>query len=402
MRVRRDPHAVTDTPLPMPFQATGATTPHGRAEGDVHATQGHQRGASVRTLDPTTLDLDAIEEDRFAKGITLSLLIPARGPESANTLGNMIARIRDRWMRDRHVLDEIGVIVDPTSDGDEHGLVEIAEDAGASWAVRGENVLAAHAGAEAPSYGGKAGAMRSLAYLAFGSRLIFHDSDLENYDATTVGRLAAAATADEGLMFVNGSSPRLTGSGQPGGRTTEMLRSLYSKQLSGYVPAITETIQPLIGEFVLDADVFAALAFSRGYGVETSVKVLALDMLAAAECAQVELPIKYQVGQHYHDLVKQFHEISFTVDVLEAYFQRRRLDPRVSVSEIFDDYDLLFPGREYALRRPAGYDQVDFVPRLGFYPPLTTSPAYQARMPEIMAARHAALDALGRKMRTSA
>ncbi|OHV32622.1 MULTISPECIES: hypothetical protein [Pseudofrankia] len=356
----------------------------------------------MQTLDPTTLDLDAIEEDRLARGITLSLLIPARGPESAKTLGNMIAQIRDRWMRDRHAVDEIGVIVDPTSDGDEHGLVDIAEDAGASWAVRGESVLAAHAGAEAPSLGGKAGAMRSLAYLAFGNRLIFHDSDLENYDPNTVGRLAAAVTADEGLMFVNGSSPRLTGSGQPGGRTTEMLRSLYSKQLSGHVPAVTTTYQPLIGEFVLDADVFAALAFSRGYGVETSVKVLALDLLAPEECAQVELPIKYQVGQHYLDLVKQFHEISFTVDVLEAYFQRRRVDPRVTVCEIADDYDLLFPGRQYALHRPSGYDQADFMPRLGFYPPLASTPAYQARLPEIMTARRAALDALGRKMRTSA
>ncbi|MBL7499910.1 hypothetical protein I6A84_06960 [Frankia sp. CNm7] len=356
----------------------------------------------MHTLDPTTLDLDALEEDRLAKGITLSVLIPARGPESASTLGNMIARIRDRWMRDRHVLDEIGVVVDPTSDGDEHGLVEIAEEAGASWAVRGESVLALHAGPEAPAFGGKAGAMRSLAFLAFGDRLIFHDSDLENYDPMTAGRLAAAMTADEGLMFVNGSSPRLTGSGQPGGRTTEMLRSLYAKQLGGYVPAITRTIQPLIGEFALDADVFAALAFSRGYGVETSVKVLALDMLAPEECAQVELPIKYQVGQHYHDLVKQFHEISFTVDLLEAYFQRRRVDPRITIWELAQDYGLLFPGRQFALCRPPGYDQVDFVPRLGFYPPLASSPAYRARLPEIKAARRAALDALGRKMRTSA
>lgn len=356
----------------------------------------------MQTLDPTTLDLDAIEEDRLAKGITLSLLIPARGPESANTLGNMIAGIRDRWMRDRHVLDEIGVVVDPTSDGDEHGLVEIAEEAGADWAVRGEAVLPQHAGPESTAFGGKAGAMRSLAYLAYGSRLIFHDSDLENYDPVTVGRLAAAMTSDEGLMFVNGASPRLTGSGQPGGRTTEMLRSLYSKQLSGYVPAVTTTVQPLIGEFALDTDVFAALAFSRGYGVETSVKVLAMDLLAPEEYAQVELPIKYQVGQHYHDLVKQFHEISFTVDVLEAFFQRRRADPLTTVCEIADDYGLLFPGRQYALHRPPGYDQVDFVPRLGFYPPLASSPAYQARGPQIAAARHAALDNLGRKMRTSA
>lgn len=356
----------------------------------------------MRTLEPTTLDLDAIEVDKYSKGITLSLLVPARGPEAARTLGSIIASNRQRWMQERSVLDEIGVVVDPSSDGDEHDLVRIATDAGASWVVRGQSVIERHAGRESPSLGGKAGAMRSLAYLAFGNRLIFHDADLESYDPDTVGVLAAAATAGNAPLFVNGSSRRVTGDGQPGGRTTEMLRALLSKQIARYVPAITRTIQPLIGEFVIDADVFAALAFSRGYGVETSLKVLALDLLATEDCLQVELPIKYQVGQHYHNLVKQFHEISFTIDVLEAYFQRRRIDPHVAIWEIADNYDLLFPGRTYALHRPSGYDDAPFVPRLGFYHPLASSPAYQARLPEIKAARRGALDTLGRRMRTSA
>ncbi len=364
--------------------------------------KGYEKGAYVRTLEPTTLDIDAIEVDRLTKGITLSLLIPARGPEAARTLGYIVAANRQRWMLERNVLDEIGVVVDPSSDGDDHDLVRIATDAGASWVVRGQSVMERHAGCESPSYGGKAGAMRSLAYLAFGSRLIFHDADLESYDPATVGVLAAAATADRAPLFVNGSSRRVTGDGQPGGRTTEMLRSLLSKHLARHVPAITQTIQPLIGEFVIDADIFAALAFSRGYGVETSLKVLALDLLAAEDCLQVELPIKYQVGQHYHDLVKQFHEISFTVDVLEVYFRQRAIDPRVTISELADNYGLLFPGRTFALHRPSGYDDVSFVPRLGFYHPLATSPAYQARLPEIKAARQGALDTLGQRMRASA
>jgi hypothetical protein len=356
----------------------------------------------VRTLEPNTLDLDSIEVDKLTKGITLSLLIPARGAEAARTLGRIVSANRQRWMQERNVIDEIGVVVDPSSDGDEHDLVRIATDAGASWVVRGQSVIARHAGRESSSNGGKAGAMRSLAYLAFGNRLIFHDADLESYNPDTVGILAAAATADYAPLFVNGSSGRVTGDGQPGGRTTEMLRSLLSKHLGRHVPAITRTLQPLIGEFVIDADVFAALAFSRGYGVETSLKVLALDLLADDDCLQVELPVKYQVGQHYHDLVKQFHEISFTVDVLEAYFQQRRIDPHIAISEIADNYGLLFPGRTYALHRPAGYDNSAFVPRLGFYQPLATSPAYQARLPEIKAARRAALDTLGRRMRTPA
>ncbi len=356
----------------------------------------------MRTLEPISLDLDTIEVDKLAKGITLSLLIPARGPEAARTLGEIIAQNRQRWMQERSVLDEIGVVVDPSSDGDEHDLVRIATDAGASWVVRGQSALQRHAGREETATGGKAGAMRSLAYLAFGNRLIFHDADLESYDPYTVGVLAAATTAGNAPLFVNGSSRRVTGDGRPGGRTTEMLRSLLSKQLARYVPSITRTIQPLIGEFVIDADVFAALAFSRGYGVETSLKVLALDLLDYSDSLQVELPIKYQVGQHYHSLVKQFHEISFTIDVLEAYFQRRRVDPHVAIWQIADNYDLLFPGRTYALHRPPGYDEADFVPRMGFYQPLATAPAYQARLPEIKSARRVALDALERRMRTSA
>jgi hypothetical protein len=45
---------------------------------------------------------------------------------------------------------------------------------------------------------------------------------------------------------------------------------------------------------------------------------------------------------------------------------------------------------------------MDFVPRLGFYQPLATSSSYQARLSEVKAARRATLDALGRRMRTSA
>ncbi|WP_322749972.1 MULTISPECIES: hypothetical protein [unclassified Frankia] len=353
----------------------------------------------MRTLEPETLDLGAIEVDKLANGITLSLLIPARGPEAARTLGGIIALNRRRWMLESKILDEIGVVVDPSSNGDDHELIRIAKEAGASWVVRGSSVIERHAACESSERGGKAGAMRSLAFLAFGNRLIFHDADLECYDPHTIGVLAAAATAGRAPLFVNGSAERVTGDGQAGGRTTEMLRSLLSKQLSRYVPAVTDIQQPLIGEFVIDADVFASLAFSRGYGVETSLKVLALDLLGTTDCAQVPIPAKYQVGQHYHDLVKQFHEIGFTVDVLEAYFVRRRLNPGVAIWEIADNYDLLYPGRTYALRRPAGYDDAAFVPRLGFYRPLTMSPAYQARIPEISVARHEALAALERRAR---
>jgi hypothetical protein len=350
------------------------------------------------------LDLDAIESAKTAAKATFSLLIPARGAAAADTLGTIVAANREQWMTRYNVVDEIGVVVDPDSEGDEHNLVAIAQEAGASWVVRGCEVIGRHAGVESPSSGGKAGAMRSLAYLAFGSRLIFHDADLSSYDPRTVGILAAASLAQDHPRFVNGSSVRVTGDGQPGGRTTEMLRSLFAKQLWRYVPAITETVQPLIGEFVVDSAVFASLPFSRGYGVETSLKVLALDRLGAAGCVQVELPVKYQVGQSYKDLVKQFHEIGFTVDVLEAYFHQRLADPRVAVWEIADNYDLLFPGRAYALHRPEGYDAFDFVPRLGFYRPLATTARYRARTREIRHARLGALERMahrGRDVRAS-
>jgi len=54
------------------------------------------------------------------------------------------------------------------------------------------------------------------------------------------------------------------------------------------------------------------------------------------------------------------------------------------------------------LHRPPGYDDTEFIPRMGFYQPLATAPAYQARLPEIKSSRRVTLDALGRRMRTSA
>jgi len=345
----------------------------------------------VRTLKPHELNLDLIEAHKLATGVTFSLLIPARGAAAAAALGNIVSSNRRLWMDQRQVLDEIGVLVDPDANRDEHGMMRTAADAGASWVVRGRDVIWQHSPGEQPAEAGKAGAMRSLAFLAHGNRLIFHDADLEFYDPRTVGVLAAASLADRAPRFVNGSSRRVTGDGQPGGRTTEMLRPLLSKQLYAHVPSITAVVQPLIGEFVMDAGAFASLPFSRGYGVETSLKVLALDRLDGRDCVQVELPVKYQTGQDYLDLAKQFHEISFTVDVLEEYFLQRRGNPEASIIDIADKYELQFPERSFALHRPAGYDATPFVSRPVFYPPLAGNEAYQGRHGDRAAFRHGIL-----------
>jgi hypothetical protein len=294
------------------------------------------------TLDPRQLDVQRLALDKERKGITFSLLIPARGRAAAESLGDIIESIRKMWMETNPVIDEIGVLIDPDGDGRTYGLQQIAMSSGATWAVLGRDVPLQFGD---PAQEGKGGAMRRLALLAMGSRLIFHDADLRNYDPMTVGILAAAAVSDTTPLFVNGSSPRLTGNGTPGGRTTEMVRSIFSKQLRRHVPAITDMVQPLIGEFVVDASLFASLSFSSGYGVETSLKILAMDAIAEDQFVQVALPTKHQSGQDYLDLVKQFHEISVVVDILEQYFLARWSTPDITPQRVASEYELFFPDR---------------------------------------------------------
>lgn len=362
----------------------------------------------MTTLHPRDLDVDRIEHERSSRGMTVSLLIPARGAAAAAALGDIVAANRDRWMRDAAVIDEIGVLVDPDSSGDTHGLRRIAHEAGASWVVDGRDVLAQHAPHDDPGAGGKAGAMRSLAFVAMGSHLLFHDADLLDYDPMTVGLLVSGATSWRSPRFINGGSPRQTGAGadptasSPGGRTTEMLRSLLSKQLARHVPGLTDVQQLLIGEFLVDAQLFATLPFSRGYGVETSLKVLALDALGTHGFVEVPLPTKRQTGQEYRDLVKQFHEISFTVDVLERFFLLRGTDDAATVLDIAEHYHDHFPSRTLPLLRPEGVDASAFIPRTSFYAPLQSCFNYRLRREEVEVRRWYALEGLRRRTNMAA
>lgn len=355
----------------------------------------------MKTINPNelqSLGLERIAVEKVAKGLTFSVLIPARGHEAAETLPDIISSIRSMWMDQYPVVDEIGVVIDPDSNGQTYGMRKTALRAGATWAVYGKDVPLSGGGATAE---GKGGAMRRLATLALGSRLIFHDADLKQYDPMTIGVLTAASVFANAPKFVNGSSPRLTGNGSPGGRTTEMVRSLFSKQLHTHVPGITQLVQPLIGEFVVDAEVFAQLPFSSGYGIETSLKVLAMDMLKGDDFVQVELPAKFQSGQHYLDLVKQFHEISFIVDVLERYFLTRWDSNHASPADIANNYSLYFPDRTLELLRPEGYDNEPFTPRRTFFEPLVNEPLYQEHLTELEGLRWKALQATAAQLERS-
>lgn len=325
------------------------------------------------------INLTDLEARRRERNISFSLLIPARGRDALESLPTIIEANRRAWMEDQDVLEEIGVSVDPDSEGLEAQVAEAAMNAGASWVVFNRDVINRHSPLEKPGAAGKAGNIRSLALLARGDRLIFHDSDLTDYDPATVGNLVAASLGDNEPLLVNGASARRSTGGTPGGRTTEMLRTVFSKQLYRHVPAFVGLVQPLLGEFVIDAQLFAVLPFSRGYGIETSLKALAIDAIGAERVTEVELPTKSQNGQDYLDLVKQFHEISFTVDVLETYFERRDLGDCVTPAQLASEYYDRHPNRTIELQRPRGYDDIPFTPRMGFYEPLAELVSHRRR-----------------------
>lgn len=333
----------------------------------------------MQFLSQADINLANLGERRQQKGISFSLLIPARGRDALESLPAIVAANRKAWMDDQDVLCEIGVSIDPDPEGLETEIAHAASEAGASWVVFNRDVINRHSPMEKPGAAGKAGNIRSLALLARGDRLIFHDSDLTEYDPATVGNLVFAMLGDNEALFANGASARRSGNGTPGGRTTEMLRAVFSKQLYRHVPGFVNLVQPLLGEFAIDAQLFAVLPFSRGYGIETSLKALAIDAVGADRACEVELPTKSQNGQDYLNLVKQFHEISFTVDVLETYFERRAMGDLKTPAHLASEYYDRHPGRTIELQRPAGYDDIPFTPRMGFYEPLAELVSHRRR-----------------------
>ncbi|PWN04879.1 glucosyl-3-phosphoglycerate synthase [Nocardioides silvaticus] len=217
-----------------------------------------------------------LEELRQAKGDTgVSLVVPARN--EAGTVGDVVARVRERLVDTVELVDEIVVIDSDSTDA----TYDAAAGAGAI----------VHRSAEIrPDLGthpGKGEAMWKSLFVTRGDVIVFMDADLTDWDTHFVPGLLGPLLTWPDVQLVKGFYERPGEDGPlDGGRVTELVARPLISLLH---PALQDVVQPLAGEWAVRRQHFASLRVPTGYAVELASLVDTVTALGPAAIAQVDL-----------------------------------------------------------------------------------------------------------------
>ncbi|MDQ6909385.1 MAG: glucosyl-3-phosphoglycerate synthase [Actinomycetota bacterium] len=236
----------------------------------------------------------------------VSVCLPAR--DEAETVGPIVAAIRegliDRWQ----LVDEVLVIDDGSSDR----TAVVAADAGAR-VVLAADVL--------PDYGpgdGKGEALWKSVHAAKGDLLVFCDADVRNFSDRFIVGLLGPLLLDPTTGFVKGYYRRpVDGGDGGGGRVTELVaRPLISLLF----PQLTSIVQPLAGEFAARRAVLEQVPFAGGYGVDLGLLIDVATRFGVESIAQVDLGSRVHRNRPLDQLAPQ------ALAVLHAALRRAGVD----------------------------------------------------------------------------
>jgi glucosyl-3-phosphoglycerate synthase len=240
----------------------------------------------IRTFHWDDWTLDTLLEAR--RGATVSLVVPARN--EAATVGDVVARVRQRLMDTVNLLDEIVVIDSDSTDN----TSSVAADAGA--VVH----RAADIRPDLGTHPGKGEAMWKSLFVTRGDLIVFMDADLLDWDTHFVPGLLGPLLTAPGVDLVKGFYERPLGdSPYEGGRVTELVaRPLISLLF----PDLGALHQPLAGEWAVRRSLFEALSVPTGYAVELAALIDTLAGRGASAIAQVDLGRRTHRHQSLRDL----------------------------------------------------------------------------------------------------
>jgi glucosyl-3-phosphoglycerate synthase len=240
-------------------------------------------------------DLDGARASSRKGDETVAVVIPVQN-ESA-TIGSVLDAVLSPGAVGRGLVDEVVVVNDHSRDD----TATVAERHGA-------RVISL----VGPS--GKGEAMSLGLAATTGSIVVFLDGDVTSTSAEYVPRLVQPLLERPAIQLVKGYYERPF-QDQPtgGGRVTELAARPI---LSLLFPGLGEVRQPLAGETAGRRDVFGAIGFAPGYGVEIALLIDVARKYGADAIAQVDLGVR----RHRNRPIEELRPMS--VEVLRAALAR--------------------------------------------------------------------------------
>ncbi|MCF8110591.1 MAG: glucosyl-3-phosphoglycerate synthase [Desulfobacteraceae bacterium] len=207
-------------------------------------------------------DLGRLAEEKARRRLKISLCLPTLNEEK--TIAKEIVIMKSELMTRYPLLDEI-VVVDS---GSTDNTMEIAASYGAK-VYESRRILP-----DLPDFTGKGENLWKALYITQGDIIIYLDADIKNIHHRFAYALLGPLLTYDRIKYVKAFYDRPIATEDKkirpagGGRVTELIiRPLFSL----FFPELAQILQPLSGEYAGYRDLFEAIPFPIGYGIETSM-----------------------------------------------------------------------------------------------------------------------------------
>lgn len=252
-------------------------------------------------------DIGRLVEEKEKRHLRISVCLPTLNEEQ--TIAKEILIIKSELMLRYPLVDEI-VVMDS---GSEDRTREIAESYGAR-VFESAGILG-----HLEPFRGKGENLWKALYVTTGDIIVYLDADIKNIHHRFVYGLVGPLLMSDTIKFckafydrpitVKEHVRRPTG----GGRVTELVvRPLFSM----FFPELTQIMQPLSGEYAGFREIFEAIPFPIGYGVETGMILDIYKRWGLDVMAQVDLDRRV----HRNQDIRALGKMAFVI--LKTFFSR--------------------------------------------------------------------------------